>query len=499
MGSMVRVGLWLVVLGALSGCNRAYQNLMKRADAAAASGDAVTALSLYGQACLKKPGSEACELQKEAGQRARSVRWPAAQAACTEGRFEQCLGLLAELRQFANDAEVSALAETAMRGFEDGCRSTAGEGLLGYVGFARCIGSLTGQARSDRWTQLDRGARGQAAQALLGVAHEAEGAFPGTAWAYSAAARCTDGQSVPSTSTDALWRRFASARAEGTLVRLNGQPDLSTCQAIAGRLGDRIACNPNNVTLVIDATLHAQPLQHTVQDFQNETQYVARIDRYENPEWRRLRYAVDRRAHEHREFELAMDDLASACRGGNQKACDRYNGRIDTYNRDAHEVDALRAQLNRTDQTIETKVYDTFRYTRRVHHYAMPYELAVEVEGRTASARRQIDSESVDQPDFPQGGIEGSVASPPTTEQLTTPMSTALWNLAEQTTREAFQVRAARAPANLASTAIAPSAELEGWLWTQHLAGTNVGQGFATRLDLALRERAPYYPPTACQ
>ena len=290
---------------------------------------------------------------------------------------------------------------------------------------------------------------------------------------------------MPSTSTDALWRRFASARAEGTLVRLNGQPDLSTCQAIAGRLGDRIACNPNNVTLVIDATLHAQPLQHTVQDFQNETQYVARIDRYENPEWRRLRYAVDRRAHEHREFELAMDDLASACRGGNQKACDRYNGRIDTYNRDAHEVDALRAQLNRTDQTIETKVYDTFRYTRRVHHSAMPYELAVEVEGRTASARRQIDSESVDQPDFPQGGIEGSVASPPTTEQLTTPMSTALWNLAEQTTREAFQVRAARAPANLASTAIAPSAELEGWLWTQHLAGTNVGQGFATRLDLA--------------
>ena len=213
MGSMGRVVSLLLVVGALSGCNRAYQNLMKRADAAAVAGDAVTALSLYGQACLKQPGSEACELQKQAGQQARSVRWPAAQAACNEGRFEQCLGLLEELRQFANDAEIAALAETAMRGFEDRCRSTAGEGLLGYLGFARCIGSLTGPARSERWTQLDRSARGQAAQALLGVAHEAEGSFPGTAWAYSSAARCADGQSVPATSINVLWRRFAAGRA----------------------------------------------------------------------------------------------------------------------------------------------------------------------------------------------------------------------------------------------------------------------------------------------
>jgi hypothetical protein len=282
------------------------------------------------------------------------------------------------------------------------------------------------------------------------------------------------------------------------VVRLNGQPDVATCQAIARRLGDRITCNAANVTLLIEVTLRAQPLQHTVQDFQNETQYLARVDRSENPDWRRLRHQVERRAQEHRQFEIEMDDLSSACRGGNHKACERYNGRIDTYNHDAHEVDELRAELNRTVETLEHKVYDTFRYTRRVHHYSMPYELTAEVEGRKASERRQLDYESVDQPDFPAAGVSGSVSSPPTADQLTTPISEALWKLAEQATREAFQVRAAQG-APLAPSAFAPSAELETWLWAQHLAGANENQAFSARLDLALRERAPYYPPLACQ
>ena len=282
----------LVVSAALTlfACNPAYRQRVDSAKAALREGDAVTALRLYGEACELLPDSEACDEQAKVSGMARARQLPLAQASCAARRFGDCLAQLSELRAFGSTPEVSALAETAMRGHQEVCHTTAGTGLLAALQESRCISSLTPVAKSPGWTQLDLSTREQAARLLLEEARKVE--TPGSAWAYSAAARCYSATDVARQAQAAEWSRFVAANLVGTSVTLDGVPDGRLCGLLSRRMTERLDC-AKPARLTVAAQVVRADMEHTVRDSPHTVQYVVRTDRVPNRQWAQLAARID--------------------------------------------------------------------------------------------------------------------------------------------------------------------------------------------------------------
>lgn len=479
-------------------CNRAYLDRVRWAEDALRGGDPVQALKFYGEACALEKGSDACTKQREVADAARAAQLPRARAACTAQDWAGCLTLLAELRAFAPTKETTELGELALRGHEEQCRASAGDGLLGYLAFARCIGRVTPVAHAPRWAELDGTARSQAAQAFLAAAEQA-GQAHGTAWAYTAMARCLDKGRVPNDTLALAWSHFTQQRVEGLRVDLNGAPSTAVCARVAEAFGDRLSCTRSPTTLAVTVTAQPLALEHTFVDHPRSADYVERIERYENPEWHRLARTVERRRATVVEWERQLAVLRADCeQGGSKTACNRHNALVDSYNAELKELKRLGRALDDTPAVLERKIYATFRYTEREHRYRYPVQLTAQLPWRSLSFTPAPSWTSLERPGFPPAGVQQRYPTPPDEAEVT-----GAWNdeLA-QALSAAFREEFAQLPARVAPTVPAgvdPSAPLDDWLWALHLAGESPAKAFSLRVDATLRTRPGYQPPIPCQ
>lgn len=486
------------LLFALSGCNRAYLHRVRWAENALKGGDPAQALKFYGEACELERGSDACTKQKEVAAAARAAQLPKARAACVAQDWVGCLTLLDDVRRFAPTAEATSLAEQAMSGHEAVCRGSAGDGLLGYLTFTRCVGRVSPVAHAERWAQLDRTARSQAAQAFLAAAGQA-GEARGTSWAYTTLARCLTKSAVPDDTLTSAWGHFVRQRAEGLLVTYNGGASADLCGRVANEFGDRLSCTRSPPTLSVNVSGQPLAVEHTFVDHPRAVEYLERVDRYENPEWRRLARTVERRRETVVEWERQLAVLRSDCeQSGSKQACNRHNALITSYNAEVRELKRLARALDDTPQLLERKVYATFRYTERQHRYRYPVHLTAQLPWRTLTLTPAPAWTSVEQPGFPPAGLEQRYPTPPSSDEVGVEWSQALAAALTEAFREEFAQLPGRVEPTLPA-GVEPSPQLEDWLWAQHLAGQNAAKAFGQRVDGALRGRAGYQPPIPCE
>lgn len=401
--------LGLLLIAASCASNPAKDAALKRAALAHQQGDLAGEAVALRQACAAdRKDTDVCKRSVDAERNALQSLRVAARSQCefaarAHDNMPQCLAALAEARKITmSDPEIEATADNAGRTqaeFCNGMMSSTPPKPIEAVRLARCAEVYQSQIATATFAQWVQQSRQVAATALLQLTREPgfTGNQGATAVLLSAATCLAPTGDLPQRSSAAQAAYADMMRPHLTLVGAGPIPISDICAASSDILGGptgRITCSSRSKLapqLQYELTVDISAVNRRVSEQPMSKQYVARIDRRNNPEYQpaardevftreQLRQAEERLRQDESDCNSAESALSragscSSCseRSEKDRACnaeDASKQNVETRRRDA---DAAATRLRNTPATIEEKIWATANWTVRTHEWSAPW------------------------------------------------------------------------------------------------------------------------------
>ncbi len=401
----------LAMLLLSAGCagNPAKDAALKRATLAHQQGDlAGEAVALREACAADRKDADVCKRSADVERNALQSLRVAARSQCefaarAHDNMPQCLGAISEARKITNlDREIETTAENAGRAqaeFCNGMMSNTPPKPNEALRLVRCAEVYQRQIGTATFTQWVQQTRQVASTAMLQLAREPGFAGnPGASAVLLSTASCfTPTGDLPQRSAAAQAVYADMMRPNLTLVGAGPIPIADICAASSAVLGGptgRVTCASRSSLapqLQYELTVDISAVSHRVSDQGMSKQYVARIDRFPNPEYQnavndevytreQLRQAEDRFRQDEASCNSAQSALsrAGSCtscteRSEKDRACNAEDA--SEHNVDARKRDASNAadRLRKTPAMLEREIWATANWTVRTHEWSAPW------------------------------------------------------------------------------------------------------------------------------
>ena len=418
---MAAATLGLLVVTASCVSNPAKDAALKRAALAHRQGDLAGEAVALRQACAAdRKDADVCKRSADAERNALQSLRVAARSQCefaarAHDNMPQCLAAIVEARKItASDPEIEATADNAGRTHAEYCNSMMSSTPpkpIEALRLVRCADMYQSQIATATYAQWVKQTRQIAATALLQLTSEPgfAGNQGATAVLLSAATCLAPTSDLPQRSSAAQASYADMMRPYLTLVGAGPIPISDICAASSDLLGGpkgRVTCTSRSKLapqLQYELTVDVSAVNRRVSEQAMSKQYVARIDRRNNPEYQtaardevftreQLRQAEARfRADESdctsAESALSRAGSCSSCaeRSEKDRACnaeDASKRNVESRKRDA---DSAAERLRKTPATIEEKIWATANWTVRTHEWSAPWRATLASPSTTVS------------------------------------------------------------------------------------------------------------------
>lgn len=405
----------VAALLSLSACagNPAKDAALKRAAAARKVGDlAGEALALREACAADRKDADVCKRSSDAERNAMQSLRVAAKSQCdfaatAHDNMPQCLAAIAQGRKLATrDPDIEAIADAAGRSHAEFCNglvSSSPPKPLEAIRLARCALVYEAAIGTPAYGQWINDTRKVASTSMLQLTSEAgfAGNQGATAVLLSAAACLAPLADLPQRAATAQATYADMMRPHLTLVGGGPIPIADICASTSAVLGGptgRVACASRSKLapqLQYEVVVDVSAVSHQVSEQGMSKQYVARIDRRDNPEYRtaardevftreQLRQAEERARDDESTCSTAESALsrANSCyscpeRTEKERACnaaDASKRNVDTRRQDAQQA---ANRLRQTPAIIEEKIWATAHWTVRTHQWSAPWRANV--------------------------------------------------------------------------------------------------------------------------
>ena len=407
MLSAATLGMLLIAVSCAG--NPAKDAALKRATLAHQQGDlAGEAVALRDACAADRKDAGVCKRSADAERNAMQSLRVAARSQCefasrAHDNMPQCLAAIGEARKITTrDPEIEATAESAGRTQAQYCNgmvSSTPPKPTEALRLTRCAQVYESQIATPTFAQWVQQTRQVASTALLQLSGE-----PGFSGNQGATAVLLSAATCLAPTNDLLQRSAAAQatyadviRPHLTLVGAGPIPISDICAASSDLLGGptgRISCGQRSKLapqLQYEVTVDISAVNRRVSERAMSQQYVARIDRRNNPEYQpaardevftreQLRQAEERFRQDEADCNSAESALsrAGSCyscaeRSEKDRVCnieDASKRNVETRKGDA---DAAAERLRRTPSTIEEKIWATANWTVRTHEWSAPW------------------------------------------------------------------------------------------------------------------------------
>jgi hypothetical protein len=397
---------------ALTACpsNALKDAALKRATQAHRNGDLAGEALALREACAAEPSDkDVCRRSTESSANALNSLKVTARTQCelastARENMDACVQAIAQARQLASaDPEVELIADNAGRSQAEFCNSlvtATPPPAPDAVRLARCATARQTQIATPTFTQWVIRSRQVAATAIEQLTTQPgfAGNAGATAVLLSTAACLLPSDDLRTRANRAQAVYAGQMRPQLTLAGSGPIALDDICAASSELLGGpngRVACRNSSKLapqLRYELVTNVSAVDHRVTERPMSQQYVARIDRRENPEYPA---AVQRESSAREQVRRAEDDLRSkeslcstmesalsranscySCKERTDK--DTYCGVADASRRslDDRKKDARDAQdkLRDTPTTVEEKIFATARWTVRTHRWTASWQ-----------------------------------------------------------------------------------------------------------------------------
>lgn len=440
-----------LILTAAAGCGpSAKDRALREANIARSRGDLVGEVLHLRRACELDPDDrDVCERAAQVQAHARQQLVMSAQSACNVigpprsrepaavdgavAALDGCLAAITRIREVSpGDAEAIRLADKAGVVWSDACHSTLApaDSIDGRLFRVQCLGTRAQAIGTPAFAARVGEARTALAAPLLDLAAAAASASrPSGRLAALAAAACVDAGVVDGAT---LSQARAGHRARSVpgltvaLTRPRGFPG-ELCEPIAAATHHRVQCAASAAPgLDLSGTLTIEPTRHRVGESTERHDYVAGIDRYENPAYpprtqdelysrERMRQAEETWRRDKDECSRASDalsrDYCSGCPLEDEKKrrCLQADTSEDLFEQRKGDWQRASDSLRDTPAVLEREIIRTASYVVRTHEWRTDWRAAL----RAGALQQALTGSAVTGDTEHPGAPEASIAADP--------------------------------------------------------------------------------------
>jgi len=400
-----------------TGCATAFDQALRRAEAAGEAGDRIGAAIAYREACaLRRDGTDACARAEQATRAA--IDEALAQARCEEGDAPSCLKKLRAARDLSPE-DPALLA--AVDGAADRHTTRCGEvdGLESIVPVLGCMDRIERQV-DRRWysTRIADEAR-TAADLVAQISSDS----PGAALVVASLASCF-GDSAAATREREIRLAFAAKTSVAVWPRLQVSGAHIRDADLCAGLPAAAFCEPHAET-TIEVQADVGPTRHRVDSETRAVRYAAGEISVPNPayaeaEARRQqalwavqelepRVVVGQARCDAARRDSVGTDFDSPARRFSDRACDESRALESLLSDRRFELRKAESDLSSTPSTSTETVYADHRYVVERHLWSVDFDASVGGRWWSETLRREDSTH----PAFPPAGVAGDPLDAP--------------------------------------------------------------------------------------